>query len=67
MNECCDWHAVCLNDTGNEKEDSKYLSYCPECNSVSICEDIYVTKLEGDKKDFYMNKYKDKINSIRHQ
>jgi len=41
MNECCDWHGVCLNDSElvikNNKQESVYVSYCPECNTISEC------------------------------
>ncbi len=39
MNECCDWHGVCLNDSElvmkNNRQENIYISYCPECNSIS--------------------------------
>lgn len=65
MNECCDWHAVCVNENEVTQNNNKYVSYCAECNSVSVCENNIVTKIEGEQKEFYMTTYKDKINNLR--
>ena len=65
MSECCDWHGVCLNDkeevlVGNTKM-IKYVSYCPECNTISECQDGKVVKVDFETKDFYAKKYEEKI------
>lgn len=64
MYECCEWHAVGLNDTEITKQGAQYVSYCPECNSVSVYKDGVVKKVEGDEKQLYINKYQDKINQV---
>lgn len=66
MNECCDWHAVCLNDqeevkVGNNIEKS-YVSYCPECNSVLESVNDQLFQVEGDRKAYYIAKYQEKVN-----
>ncbi len=65
MNECCDWHGVCLNDSElvikNNKQESVYVSYCPECNTISECFNGTVIKSEGESLELYKSKYKEKI------
>lgn len=65
MNECCDWHGVCLNDSElvikNNKQESVYVSYCPECNTISECFNGTVIKSEGKSLELYKSKYKEKI------
>lgn len=65
MNECCDWHAVCLSENEEYQGKSVYLSYCPECNTISVCENGIVTKVDGDEKEYYRKKYYDKINAVK--
>lgn len=67
MNECCDWHGICLNENEETQVNNLikkvYLSYCPECNSIFQCLDDKVLKIEGAEKAEYMRKYQDKINT----
>lgn len=65
MNDCCDWHAICLNDSElvmkNNKQENVYISYCPECNTIIEYINGTVQKAEGDDLEFYKKKYQDKI------
>lgn len=65
MNECCDWHAITLNDKEdiviNNEKLQVYLSYCPECNNMFeyLNEKVYLVK--DDRKNNYYNKYQNKL------
>lgn len=65
MNECCDWHGICLNNEEiievNNSVKKTYLSYCPECNSIFESDETGLRKIDGDKKFNYMQKYKSQI------
>lgn len=65
MNECCDWHAICLNSDEEvvlkNTVEKIFVSYCPECNSVFECIDNKVSHIEGEKRNYYIKKYNDKI------
>lgn len=65
MNECCDWHGVCLNDSElvmkNNRQENIYISYCPECNSISEFFNGNVSKAEGSDLENYKLKYQEKI------
>lgn len=62
MNECCDWHGICLSENEMYKGKSVYLYYCPECNSISICDNGVLTMLNSVEKELYKEKYRHKIN-----
>lgn len=65
MNECCDWHAVCLNNNEEVLIENTvvklFVSYCPECNSVLECHNSNVSPIEGERRNYYIQKYNDKI------
>lgn len=65
MNECCDWHAICLNDQeviANEETIKRaYVSYCPECNNIFECDEKGLSRIEGEKRFNYFQKYKNQI------
>lgn len=65
MDECCDWHAICLNDKELYKDKYVYLSYCFECNSISYSENGVVTKLDSKEAEYFREKYKETIKKLR--
>lgn len=69
MNECCDWHAICLNDKEEVQVENnvveRYISYCPECNTLFEYENSQLSKIEGEKRNYYIEKYQDKINTSK--
>jgi hypothetical protein len=61
MNECCDWHAICLNEKEEYEGNIVYLSYCPECNSIYESHLGKVSKVDNEFREIFLKKYEEKI------